>query len=488
MHLTLDIPEDDNSMDVAEFPLLPNDDWVGDVPMPQYSTQPGDGPWPLSQVCQRWRDIALAYPRLWTFVRFFLDETDNRPSLELDQLKLYLERSRMLPLQVELRVWYHGEKQWKLEDSDFLRTLFSTSARWHTLWFWTDRERDILLKPLHGKLTNLRYLKVEYESLNMYKDFSLRNVLGKIPTLQHLDVQKIGLNVVDTSEEVSASWTSLQHLALGFCDNVTSAIQPCCETLTSLTLSGDMIFTTPLTLLNVTSLGLSSSALDFEPNLEELRRCSFPSLHTLVLHDSTGGRALEPFIRIVIPSFQGRIEHLTLGVRFFHRIRADREARWINLLLESLPTIESLTIKNIGHGSACNFVEKHMPLLCHILRYDERKHFPRLKHIWFDLTADRSSSYELKVKYPAGVVAPTELLEMIASRGYCHSIAPTMSQLQDARLELCTGPQAVVPLESFGMESDFVLSLDEGSWQSLQRMRDSGLTFKNDLGIILDSE
>jgi hypothetical protein len=450
-------------------------------------------------VCQRWRDIALAYPRLWTFVRFFLDETDNRPSLELDQLKLYLERSNMLPLHVELRVWYYSEKQWKLEDSDFLRTLFSTSARWHTLWFWTDHEPDNFLTPLYGELTNLRYLKVEYGSLNRYKDFSLRSVLGEIPTLQHLDVQNINLDLVDwnvdfasddsdTSEEMMASWTSLRHLALGPCDDVSSAIQPCYETLTSLTLNGAMIFTTPLTLLNVTILGLSSFALDFEPNLEGLRLCSFPSLHTLKLHDSTGGRALEPFIRIVIPSFQGRIEHLILGVSFFHPICADREGRWINLLLESLPTIESLTIKNIGHGSACNFVKKHMPLLCHILRYDEHKHLPRLKHIWFDLTADRSSSYELKAKYPAGVVAPTELLEMIASRGYCHSIAPAMPQLQDARLELYTGSQAVVPLKSFGMESDFVLSLDEGSWQSLQRMRDSGLTFKNDLGIILDSE
>ncbi|KAJ7623936.1 hypothetical protein DFH06DRAFT_1481775 [Mycena polygramma] len=62
-------------------------------------------PTTLTQICQRWRTIALGTPALWSAISTFTQEDDR----EADIFELWLERSRHYPLSIAL---------WTDEDSD----------------------------------------------------------------------------------------------------------------------------------------------------------------------------------------------------------------------------------------------------------------------------------------------------------------------------------------------------------------------------------
>lgn len=77
-----------------------------------------------SQVCQRWRDAALATPRLWAHIQVQLDW-----SINLDAIKLWLARSGVCPLMISLT------KIGSITDqlSDLMELLLPTASRWRCL-------------------------------------------------------------------------------------------------------------------------------------------------------------------------------------------------------------------------------------------------------------------------------------------------------------------------------------------------------------------
>ncbi|KAL0067964.1 hypothetical protein AAF712_004867 [Marasmius tenuissimus] len=81
--------------------------------------------WALSQVCQRWRNLALSLPKLWTAININCVVRKEKPEIDLMRwrLALTLERSRDQPLYIS---WFEDYSL----DPAVLRLLGSCSARW----------------------------------------------------------------------------------------------------------------------------------------------------------------------------------------------------------------------------------------------------------------------------------------------------------------------------------------------------------------------
>ncbi|KAE9407293.1 hypothetical protein BT96DRAFT_153091 [Gymnopus androsaceus JB14] len=124
--------------------------------------QLSDGPWPLTKVCSRWREIALDYPLLWTHVNLdfsywrYILGTETRADLILST---FVERSKSLPLNVQIR-WRDIEDA--SEDAYKAMTLLlSTCHRWkkavldiHSVLFYE-------ISPIiMGRLLELEALKL----------------------------------------------------------------------------------------------------------------------------------------------------------------------------------------------------------------------------------------------------------------------------------------------------------------------------------------
>ena len=92
-------------------------------------------PWAVGQVCKRWREVFLSYPRLWTSLSLRYHPTDIVDVDRLHEMSrrtlLYLERSKHLPLTITVCTTC-GETSTSIED--FPRTtwklLLSCSERW----------------------------------------------------------------------------------------------------------------------------------------------------------------------------------------------------------------------------------------------------------------------------------------------------------------------------------------------------------------------
>ncbi|KAK0472050.1 hypothetical protein IW261DRAFT_1571296 [Armillaria novae-zelandiae] len=89
-------------------------------------------PWSLSQVCHRWREVALDSPRLWSCID--IDFGVNYKTYEfysrcLFRLGLFLERSRGYRLRIRLR------SRWDISVNPIFVTLLPTSSRWIEAFF-----------------------------------------------------------------------------------------------------------------------------------------------------------------------------------------------------------------------------------------------------------------------------------------------------------------------------------------------------------------
>jgi hypothetical protein len=86
------------------------------------------GPLLLTQICRRWRDVAISTPRIWTTIAFAESGSNlSQPSPNL--VDLWMTRSCQLPL----RIYIHETKRSTMMHKAILR-LFHYSRRWEELY------------------------------------------------------------------------------------------------------------------------------------------------------------------------------------------------------------------------------------------------------------------------------------------------------------------------------------------------------------------
>ncbi|KAJ7599132.1 hypothetical protein C8J56DRAFT_1020682 [Mycena floridula] len=108
-------------------------------------------PWTLSHVSTLWRDIALSYPQLWSYIALVLDSATERSAFALAAL---LQRSSIVPLSVSLVCSANP-----VLSQVVIRLLVSSSSRWQSLHVWTDWNRQsALLQDVRGFLPSLESL------------------------------------------------------------------------------------------------------------------------------------------------------------------------------------------------------------------------------------------------------------------------------------------------------------------------------------------
>ncbi len=137
------------------------------------------GPFVLSTVCVYWRDICLISPRLWTSIFANADHSDLLPRFK-DVLKLVQERSRQLPLHLDVSV----------RCSPPTIFLNISRLRYHGLdsLFYGEGIRD------------LRRLKTVSLHFNTNSDtLSLQNGHVEFPELEHLKLSGVSMPQTLTS-------------------------------------------------------------------------------------------------------------------------------------------------------------------------------------------------------------------------------------------------------------------------------------------------
>ncbi|TFK51675.1 hypothetical protein OE88DRAFT_1449844 [Heliocybe sulcata] len=179
----------------------------------------------VSQVCRWWRSAALSTPELWQEVRF---SVPVRRAKATDMLRLHLERSGDLPLDIEGRLmcdwrpphysWLHTTREGTVFPEDLMAALTKHADRWRTLSIQVDGDFppcsrmimhliDIHLSPLSRPLRTPRLRNVqiqcgEYGQMSFGRGIPqlsrlhLRSILIDLdftgPTLAHLTALDVG--------------------------------------------------------------------------------------------------------------------------------------------------------------------------------------------------------------------------------------------------------------------------------------------------------
>ncbi|KAJ7577864.1 hypothetical protein C8J56DRAFT_362122 [Mycena floridula] len=120
-------------------------------------------PWSLAQVSQRWRAIALDFPRLWSYIRIYTSR-DSRPGSSRGMIRLLEEqirRSSSHPLSVGVRL--DASFAWDNSGLDILGLLFPTASRWQecSMYVWI-YDFSHLVDIWQGSLGSLTTLHLGY--------------------------------------------------------------------------------------------------------------------------------------------------------------------------------------------------------------------------------------------------------------------------------------------------------------------------------------
>ncbi|KAJ7780972.1 hypothetical protein B0H16DRAFT_603229 [Mycena metata] len=178
-------------------------------------------PWLLSQVCGRWRAVALSTPRLWCTLLPFANEINSRSPLPVSVLALasaHIERSNPLP--VKLRV----DSDWWFSSRPLLDLLLSPTqtARWGEVQILRAREDDagsqsILAALRSATFTCLKTLRLEY------CDFTGEPSRIVFPMLTSLTLFASRTRFLKTLSTPLLRHFEVQHIYVGGNDDYTSA-------------------------------------------------------------------------------------------------------------------------------------------------------------------------------------------------------------------------------------------------------------------------
>ncbi|KAJ7623937.1 hypothetical protein DFH06DRAFT_1446606 [Mycena polygramma] len=198
LRLEQSIPQ--RRLDAYQYPVLtlPNE-LVSEIfvrvlpPYPDFPQLIGRlSPIPLTQICQRWREIALGTPALWSAISSF----GHGDEPELDIFELWLKRSRHCPISIKLGT----ESLWA---SDALvDVVIPHRARWQYLKIDIEAEN---LPIFDGPMPLLRHLELMVEP-GSGTGISLH--ASGMPMLRTLVLRNID------ALEITFPWTQLTSLTL----------------------------------------------------------------------------------------------------------------------------------------------------------------------------------------------------------------------------------------------------------------------------------
>ncbi|KAJ7286568.1 hypothetical protein C8J57DRAFT_1708825 [Mycena rebaudengoi] len=228
---------------------LPESDFVG-------------GPWILTHVCARWRNVAISLPALWSTIHLL----DVR--IPLNILTTQLERSRPCPLTIDLFANHFAG----------FTSILEHSERWHTLDLSIFDWMVPLLNETAGRLPLLRSLT--YDKNTSLSDLSLCRAFEAAPCLRE--------GMAYTTASIPLPYNCLTRFRYKTSTSLAAAPLKSCHNLLELTLvcpdtpEGNEIIELPL----LQRLRIGDGFL--------LDRLLLPALEELALEASPG--SLVPFI------------------------------------------------------------------------------------------------------------------------------------------------------------------------------------------------
>ncbi|KAJ7625654.1 hypothetical protein FB45DRAFT_921970 [Roridomyces roridus] len=137
-------------------------------------------PWIASEVCARWRDVAVNSPALWTTIN------NQDPHLNINRLKAQLDRSRDLPLRVEFfcKTMNHAT----ISELNMVGVLAQHSPRWETMFFGGQEVLYAHLEDFAPQFPLLRTLWLEM-NLETSLSHSISVLFSAAPRLEVATVQ-----------------------------------------------------------------------------------------------------------------------------------------------------------------------------------------------------------------------------------------------------------------------------------------------------------
>ncbi|KAJ7868858.1 hypothetical protein B0H13DRAFT_2063884 [Mycena leptocephala] len=153
-------------------------------------------PTSLTQICRKWREVALATPSLWRAIAF----TDYHISFERrsDIYDFWLKRSKSCPLSLHIDEFY--EDQIDVSDSE-ISAVISHRARWEYLKLHLVQSHPVF----DGPMPLLRHLHLYRENIDLLP-------FGHAPLLRTAVLND------DAARSVALPWAQLASLTLRYMD------------------------------------------------------------------------------------------------------------------------------------------------------------------------------------------------------------------------------------------------------------------------------
>ncbi|KAK0459311.1 uncharacterized protein EV420DRAFT_1479306 [Desarmillaria tabescens] len=147
-----------------------------------------DSPWSIVSVSRRWREVALSFPELWTFINIALSEElfEEGDYGYLRFISLHLSRSGSRPLSVA--IYEDGCSSFDELPPSLLGSLFSFAHRIHHLYLHLVTCTFASLSPLRTSFSQLKTLFIapvdeEYEDCEELEVFDLARELHTVTTI-----------------------------------------------------------------------------------------------------------------------------------------------------------------------------------------------------------------------------------------------------------------------------------------------------------------
>ncbi|KAK7030492.1 hypothetical protein VNI00_014081 [Paramarasmius palmivorus] len=193
------------------------------VPMPSVFSADLSGckSWPatLSGVCYHWREVVLSTPHLWTEVHIELDPKAKYSSALVENLRLHLERSKAVPLNVSILYSGHGALDtFTPSGSQVIMILLNGGSEWSELRFsgFGARYSDIsqFFRLFDKKLASLEHMEVATGSDGRRNPSVLHLMQGYPSTLHALSIHRSNRFPLPSFPQLPFPFEQITHLQL----------------------------------------------------------------------------------------------------------------------------------------------------------------------------------------------------------------------------------------------------------------------------------